>query len=270
MANITAIVNQKGGVGKTTTVASLGVAMAQRGERVLLVDLDPQGNLTQLFGYDADKLLCTITECMQATMDGKEDIPADDAILHHSEGVDILPCNIVLAGLETAMINALGREYILRTTLGYINNDYDRILIDCAPTLGQLSINALSAANDVIVPVQSQVLALRGLEQLLKTANNVRRQLNPWLGVSGILLTMTTRTNLSREVGEALRSSYGGALKIFDTEIPYSVRAAELAAVSKSIFAHDPRGKVAEAYKRLAGELRSAQRERRKPAEYER
>lgn len=262
MTNITAIVNQKGGVGKTTTTANLGVALAQKGDRVLLVDLDPQSNLTSLFGYDPDSLELTVGDCMQAAMDGKVYIPFEAAVLHHADGVDILPSNIVLAGYETSMINAIGRESILKNTLEYIEGSYDRILIDCAPTLGQLSINALCAANKLIVPVQSQILALRGLEQLLGTVSRVRRGLNPTLEVEGILLTMTTHTSLSHLVEDSLRNAYGEGLKIFNTAIPTSVRAAELASVGHSIFAHDRRGKVSEAYAALAVEIKNAERRR--------
>ena len=246
---IIAIANQKGGVGKTTTCANLGVGLAQEGKRVLLIDSDPQGSLSISLGFtEPDKLPYTLsTAMMQAIED--QPITVAEGVLHHEEKVDLLPANIELAGLEVSLINAMSREKILKQCLEPLKRDYDYILIDCMPSLGMLTINALAAADSVLVPAQPQFLSAKGLEQLLQTVNKVRRQINRNLRIDGILLTMAdSRTNYSKEVSALLRSTYGSKIKVFDTEIPRSIRAAEISAEGKSIYAHDPNGKVAEAY----------------------
>ena len=249
---IIAIANQKGGVGKTTTCANLGVGLAQEGKRVLLIDSDPQGSLSISLGFtEPDKLPYTLsTAMMQAIED--QPITMAEGILHHEEKVDLLPANIELAGLEVSLINAMSREKILKQCLEPLKRDYDYILIDCMPSLGMLTINALAAADSVLVPAQPQFLSAKGLEQLLQTVNKVRRQINRNLHIDGILLTMAdSRTNYSKEVSALLRSTYGSKIKVFDTEIPRSIRAAEISAEGKSIYAHDPNGKVAEAYREV-------------------
>lgn len=262
---IIAIVNQKGGVGKTTTCANLGVGLAQEGKRVLLIDSDPQGSLSISLGFtEPDKLPYTLsTAMMQAIED--QPVTVAEGVLHHEEKVDLLPANIELAGLEVSLINAMSREKILKQCLEPLKRDYDYILIDCMPSLGMLTINALAAADSVLVPAQPQFLSAKGLEQLLQTVNKVRRQINRNLRIDGILLTMAdSRTNYSKEVSSLLRSTYGSKIKIFDTEIPRSVRAAEISAEGKSIYAHDPNGKVAEAYRSLTGEVLKIEKQREK------
>ena len=262
---IIAIANQKGGVGKTTTCANLGVGLAQEGKRVLLIDSDPQGSLSISLGFtEPDKLPYTLsTAMMQAIED--QPVTVAEGILHHEEKVDLLPANIELAGLEVSLINAMSREKILKQCLEPLKRDYDYILIDCMPSLGMLTINALAAADSVLVPAQPQFLSAKGLEQLLQTANKVRRQINRNLRIDGILLTMAdSRTNYSKEVSSLLRSTYGSKIKVFDTEIPRSVRAAEISAEGKSIYAHDPNGKVAAAYRSLTGEVLKIEEQREK------
>ena len=262
---IIAIANQKGGVGKTTTCASLGVGLAKEGKRVLLIDSDPQGSLSISLGFtELDKLPYTLsTAMMQAIED--QPITVAEGVLHHEEKVDLLPANIELAGLEVSLINTMSREKILKQCLEPLKRDYDYILIDCMPSLGMLTINALAAADSVLVPAQPQFLSAKGLEQLLQTVNKVRRQINRNLRIDGILLTMAdSRTNYSKEVSALLRSTYGSKIKVFDTEIPRSIRAAEISAEGKSIYAHDPNGKVAEAYRSLTGEVLKIEKQREK------
>ena len=258
---IIAIASQKGGVGKTTTCTNLGIGLAKEGKQVLLVDSDPQGSLSISLGFtEPDKLPYTLsTAMMQAIED--QPITVAEGILHHEEKV----ANIELAGLEVSLINAMSREKILKQCLEPLKRDYDYILIDCMPSLGMLTINALASADSVLVPAQPQFLSAKGLEQLLQTVNKVRRQINRNLRIDGILLTMAdSRTNYSKEVSALLRSTYGSKIKVFDTEIPRSVRAAEISAEGKSIYAHDPNGKVAEAYRSLTGEVLKIEKQREK------
>lgn len=262
---ILALANQKGGVGKTTTTVNLGVGLAAQGKKVLLVDCDPQASLTISLGYpQPDKLSCTLSTLMgKALLD--EPIVPESAILHHAEGVDLLPASIELAGMEVSLVNAMSRETVLRQVLEPLKTRYDHILIDCMPSLGMLTINALAAANRVIIPVQAQYLPAKGLEQLLKTVSRVQRQINPKLKIDGILLTMVDgRTNHAREISGLLRDTYGSKIRVFATDIPHSVRAAETSAAGKSIFAHDPKGKVATAYHALTQEVIKIEKQREK------
>lgn len=264
-ANIIALSNQKGGTGKTTTCANLGIGLAQEGKRVLVVDNDPQASLTISLGWtQPDKLPVTLSTLMgRAIMD--EPIRAEEAILHHSEGVDVLPASIELSGMEVSLVNAISRESVLRQVLEELSPRYEHMLIDCMPSLGMLTINALAAANSVIIPVQAQYLPAKGLEQLLQTVAKVRRQLNPRLKIDGILLTMVdSRTNFNREISALLRETYGRKIRVFATDIPHSVRAAEISAEGKSIFTHDPHGKVAEAYRALTKEVMHIEKQREK------
>ena len=280
-ATIIAVTNQKGGVGKSTTCENLGIGLAMEGKKVRLVDTDPQDSLTIvasllwlvvctacrfIFARHADIAISmgwqqpdeqpiTLSTLMQKAMNDQP-IQPGEGILHHAEGVDLIPANIELAGLEVALVNSMNREKILKQVLDSAKREYDFILLDCMPSLGMLTINALAAADAALIPVQAQYLSAKGLEQLLQTVQKVRRQINPKLKIEGILLTMTdSRTNYGKQISNLIRQAYGKHLKVFEQTIPRSVRAAETSAAGKSIFAYDPKGKVAEAYKSLAKEV---------------
>lgn len=264
-ATVLAVVNQKGGTGKTTTCENLGVGLVQEGKKVLLVDTDPQGSLTISLGFPKpDDLDVTLTELMGKAI---QEIPiaSEEGVIHHVEGVDLIPANIALSGMEVSLVNAMSRETVLKKLLEPLKRQYDFILLDCMPSLGMLTINALAAADNVLIPVQAQYLSAKGLEQLLQTVNKVRRQINPKLRIEGILLTMVDgRTNYSKEISRLIRQAYGSKIKVFDTSIPHSVRAAEISAEGKSIFQYDPKGKVAEAYRILTKEVLQNAEKRRK------
>lgn len=262
-----AIANQKGGVGKTNTTVNLGVGLARTGKRVLLVDADPQGDTTKSLGWhNPDELSYTLSDFMGNAITDEPITRSsyETGILHHMEGVDLIPANIELSAVEFSLVNAMSRERMLSTILRELPG-YDYVLIDCMPSLGMLTINCLAAADRVIIPVQAQYLPAKGLEQLLKTVGRVRRQINPRLEIGGILLTMTdSQTNLTKEIRGLIHEAYGSQLKIFSSEIPRSVRAAEASGDGKSIFAYDPRGKVARAYTGLTKEVLSLERTRQK------
>lgn len=264
-AVITAVTNQKGGTGKTTTCENLGVGLANEGKKVLLVDCDPQASLTIALGNPRpDDLNVTLSDLMSKVMQDQPIAPGE-GILHHAEGVDLVPANIALAGTEVSLVNAMSRETILKQYLDTVRRDYDFILLDCMPSLGMMTVNALAAADQALIPVQANYLSAKGLEQLLGTINKVRRQINPKLRIEGILLTMVDlRTNDAKEISQLIRDTYGGKLRVYDTDIPRSVRAAEISAEGKSIFAHDSGGKVADAYKTLTKEVIKNAEKRRK------
>lgn len=264
-ATVTAVVNQKGGTGKTTTCENLGVGLAMEGEKVLLIDTDPQASLTISLGHPMpDNISPTLSDIMGKIM-SEQPIVLGEGILHHEEGIDLMPANIELSGMEVSLVNAMSRETILKQYIDTVKKEYDFILLDCMPSLGMLTLNALAAADNVIIPVQAAYLPAKGLEQLLQTINKVRRQINPKLKIEGILLTMVdNRTNYSKEISSLIRENYGGKLKVYKTDIPRSVRAEEISAEGTSIFKHDPNGKVADAYRVLTKEVVENAEKRRK------
>ena len=293
-ATTIAVINQKGGTGKTTTCENLGIGLAMEGKKVLLVDTDPQGSLTivasllwlivciacrfifvrhadiaiSMGWQQPDELPTTISTLMQKAMND-QCIPPGEGILHHAEGVDLIPANIDLAGLEVALVNTMSREKVMKQVLENAKREYDYILIDCTPSLGMLTVNALAAADSALIPVQAQYLSAKGLEQLLQTVQKVRRQINPKLKIEGILLTMTdSRTIYGQQISNLIRQAYGKHLKVFDQTIPRSVRAAETSTTGKSIFQYDPKGKVAEAYHSIAkGVLADAEKRIKRQSE---
>jgi len=253
---IIAICNQKGGVTKSTSAVNLGVGLTLQGKKVLLIDGDPQGDLTTSLGWpDNDSLPVTLATLMEKIIQDEPIEPAE-GILHNAEGLDLVPANMELSGMEVALVGAMSREFVLRSYLETVKGAYDFVLIDCMPSLGMLTINALAAANSVIVPVQAQYLPAKGMTQLMKTIAKVKKQINPALTIDGVLLTLfDNRTNLSRATEDTLRKQYGNMLNIYKTRIPVSVRAAETSAAGQSIFAYDGGGKVAEAYADLVNEV---------------
>lgn len=253
---VIALTNQKGGVGKTTTAVNLGVCLSKQGKKVLLVDADAQANLTMSLGYPRpDDLPISLATIMQDIIDDKP-FDVQKGILHHSEGVDLLPSNIELSGLEVRLINAISRERVLTTCINEVKKNYDYVLIDCMPSLGMLTINALAATDSVVIPTQPHYLSAKGLELLLRSVSKVRRQINPHLRIDGILMTMVMpRTNISKEVTALVRRAYGQNIKVFDAQIPHSIRAVGATAEGKSIFAYDKGGKVAAAYEQFGKEV---------------
>ena len=243
MARIISIVNQKGGTGKSACTANLAVGLAQKNMKVLIVDADPQSDVSAGFGYrDCDDSNETLTALMDAVMKD-EDIPSECFIRHQAEGIDIICSNIGLAGTEVQLVNAMSREYVLKQILYGIKDQYDVVIIDCMPSLGMITINALAASDEVLIPVEASYLPIKGLQQLLKTIGKVRKQINPKLQVGG-------RNNM-----ELLRNVYGSQIHIFDNYIPFSVRMKEAVREGQSIFSYDPKGKATEAYRRVTEEV---------------
>jgi len=265
MTKIIALANQKGGVGKTTTAVNLGIGLARHGKKVLLVDADAQGNLTDSLGWnEPDKLPVTLATIMtKIIMD--EPIEPGEGILHHAEGVDLMPANIELSAMEVSLVNTMSREIVLRSYLNEVKKNYDYVLIDCMPSLGMITVNALAAADSVIIPVQAHYLPAKGMSQLLQTIGRVKRNINPNLKIEGALLTMVdNRTNFAKDISFILRRDYGGRLRVFKTEIPLAIKAAETSAEGKSIYAYDEHGKAAAAYEALTKEVVSGGRQREK------
>ena len=265
MSKVIAIANQKGGTGKTTTTVTLGIGLAMQGKKVLLVDADAQGNLTDSLGFhEPDNLPVSLATVLTKSM-SEEPYELDEGILHHAEGVDLMPGNIELSAIEVSLVNTMSRETVLRSYINTVKDRYDYVLIDCMPSLGMMTINALAAADSVIIPVQAHYLPAKGMTQLLQTTARVRRQINPKLIIDGVLVTMVdNRTNFAKDISFILRRDYGDKLRIFQTEIPLSIRAAETSAKGKSIYLHDPHGLAAKAYEAFTKEVENIGEKQRK------
>lgn len=249
MGKTIAIANQKGGVGKTTTSINLSASLAAKGKKVLVIDTDPQGNTTSGFGVEKNDLDNTVYELMLSECSIKECI-LNDVI----DGVSIIPSNVNLAAAEIELIGVDQKEYILKREVEWIKDGFDYIIIDCPPSLSMLTINAMTTADTVLVPIQCEYYALEGLSQLIHTINLVKERLNPDLDIEGVVFTMyDSRTNLSMQVVENVKSNL--SQKVFQTLIPRNIRLAEAPSYGMPINAYDPKSAGAEAYMQLAEEV---------------
>lgn len=249
MAKTISIVNQKGGVGKTTTAVNLSAALGQKGLRILMVDIDPQGNTTSGFGIDKRELENSIYDVI---ING---VPAKDTIVHTEfKGVDVLPANMNLAGAELELVDMKKRESQLKIALSPLYDDYDFMFLDCPPSLGLITLNALCASDSFMVPIQCEYYALEGLSQLMATVRQVKRLYNPYIELEGVLLTMYDgRLNLTQQVVEEVKKYF--PKKVFATVIPRNVRLSEAPSFGKPVEYYDKNSKGSTSYIRLADEL---------------
>ena len=256
MGKVIAVANQKGGVGKTVTSVNLGIGLAREGKKVLMIDSDPQGSLTISLGCaEPDNLDYSLANAL-INIINEDPVDVTKGLIHHEEGVDIMPGNIELSSLEITLTGVISRETILKEYVDKARELYDYIIIDCMPSLGMMTINALACADSVLIPVQAAYLPVKGLQQLIKTIGRVKKQLNPKLEIEGILITMVdNRTNYAKDIAAQIYEAYSSSINVFDTEIPLSIRAAEISASGSSLYVYDPKGKAAFAYTSLIREV---------------
>ncbi|NLO89781.1 MAG: ParA family protein [Clostridia bacterium] len=249
MGKVIAVANQKGGVAKTTTAVNLGACLALRGKKVLVIDIDPQGNASSGLGVDRLNLKGCIYDVI---ING---VPIDQIIVETKiEGLHVVPATLRLAGAEIELVSAISREVKLKKALAPVRDNYDFILIDCPPSLGLLTLNALTAADKILIPIQCEYYALEGLGQLMNTIKLIKKHLNPHLELEGVVLTMfDARTNLSIQVVEEVKQYFKN--KVFKTIIPRNVRLSEAPSHGEPVITYDPKSRGAEVYNELAGEI---------------
>ena len=262
---VIAVTNQKGGVGKTTTTENVAIGLARNGCNVLIVDFDPQGDLTSCLGWKNNDSLEHSVSSMLDDYINDNDINYESLILHHEEHVDLIPANIELADFEMRLVSVINREQTLSNCIEPLRNQYDYIFIDCPPSLGMLTVNALSAADEVLIPVQTQYLPAKGMTKLLQTVGKVQRKINSNLKITGIVMTLADlNTNLTKSTIETIRESFGKNIRVFDTIIPKATKASEASISGKSIYAYAKDSKVALAYANLTKELINNQKVKHK------
>lgn len=262
---VIAVTNQKGGVGKTTTTENVAIGLARNGYNVLIVDFDPQGDLTSCLGWKNNDSLEHSVSSMLDDYINDNDINYESLILHHEEHVDLIPANIELADFEMRLVSVINREQTLSNCIEPLRNQYDYIFIDCPPSLGMLTVNALSAADEVLIPVQTQYLPAKGMTKLLQTVGKVQRKINSNLKITGIVMTLADlNTNLTKSTIETIRESFGKNIRVFDTIIPKATKASEASISGKSIYAYAKDSKVALAYENLTKELINNQKVKHK------